>query len=114
MTFLPLFWVSFSGLPRRLHDYPAMYMGWQSMATVGHLVTMLGVIAFYAMLFESHLEKKTTVFLYHIIARFNKRVTYYLYKYLHIYLFNKTISLIPNKNTQSYLNNEKALFSVII
>lgn len=114
MTFLPLFWVSFSGLPRRLHDYPAMYMGWQSMATVGHLVTMIGVIAFYAMLFESHLEKKTTVFLYHIIARFNKRITYYLYKYLHIYLFNKNISLLPNSNSQNYINNTKSIYGVYL
>lgn len=55
-------------------------MGWQSMATVGHLVTMLGVFAFYANLFESHLEKKLAVYLHTIIARFNKRVNYYLYK----------------------------------
>jgi heme/copper-type cytochrome/quinol oxidase subunit 1 len=114
MTFLPLFWVSFSGLPRRLHDYPAMYMGWQSMATVGHLVTMIGVIAFYTMLIESHVEKKTTVFLYHIVARFNKRITYYLYKYLHIYLFNKNISLLPNKTTNIYITDTKSLYSLYI
>lgn len=114
MTFLPLFWVSFSGLPRRLHDYPAMYMGWQSMATVGHLVTMIGVLAFYTMLVESHVEKKATVFLYHIIARFNKRVIYYLYKYLHIYLFNKNTFLLPNKNTNNYLNNESVVYNIYI
>jgi heme/copper-type cytochrome/quinol oxidase subunit 1 len=28
LAFLPLFWVSFSGLPRRLHDFPAVFMGW--------------------------------------------------------------------------------------
>jgi len=27
LTFIPLFWVSFSGLPRRLHDFPAVFMG---------------------------------------------------------------------------------------
>ena len=27
LTFLPLFWVSFSGLPRRLHDFPAIFTG---------------------------------------------------------------------------------------
>lgn len=114
LTFIPMFWVSFSGLPRRLHDYPAMYMGWQSMSTVGHLVTMVGVIAFYAMLFESHLEKKVTVFLYHIVARFNKRVLYYLYKYLYIYLFNKSISNIPNMTTQLYLRNLNQRYSIYL
>ena len=112
MTFIPLFWVSFSGLPRRLHDFPAIYMGWQSMATVGHLVTMLGVISFYTMLFESHLEKKTTVFIYHIVARFNKRVLYYLYKYIYIYLTTKAIALVPSARIQLLINDEKSTYGI--
>ena len=47
LVFIPMFWVSFSGLPRRLHDFPAIYMGWQSMSTVGHFLTMLGVVYFF-------------------------------------------------------------------
>jgi cytochrome c oxidase subunit 1 len=27
LTFLPLFWVGYNGLPRRYHDYPLMYFG---------------------------------------------------------------------------------------
>jgi len=27
MTFLPLFWVGYAGLPRRVHDYPVVFMG---------------------------------------------------------------------------------------
>ena len=79
-TFIPLFWVSFSGLPRRLHDFPAIYMGWQSMATSGHLVTMIGVCAFYAMLLESHIERKVSLVIHTLMPRLNHRVTYYIYK----------------------------------
>jgi len=96
MTFLPLFWVSFSGLPRRLHDYPAVFMGWQGFSTAGHFVTMIGVCAFYAVLFESHLEKKLGVYLHTIIARFNKRALYYLYKIVFYQYFTKVCSIIPS------------------
>jgi cytochrome c oxidase subunit 1 len=27
LTFLPMFWVGFAGLPRRVHDYPVIFMG---------------------------------------------------------------------------------------
>jgi heme/copper-type cytochrome/quinol oxidase subunit 1 len=46
MTFIPLFWVGYAGLPRRVHDYPAVFMGWQGMATVGHITTLVGIIFF--------------------------------------------------------------------
>ena len=35
LTFLPMFWLGFSGLPRRIHDYPVIFMGWQGMASTG-------------------------------------------------------------------------------
>ena len=103
MTFVPLFWVSFSGLPRRLHDFPAIYMGWQSMATAGHFITMLGVCAFYALLIEAHLERKVSLFLHTLIPRFNKRVVYYLYKLLHLATLRKLYALLPSKYAWSYL-----------
>lgn len=96
LTFIPLFWVSFSGLPRRLHDFPAIYMGWQSMATAGHFVTMLGVFAFYFMLLDSKLEKKTTVYLHTLVARFNKRCNYFLGKFISTKLTAKAYGFVPS------------------
>ena len=101
LTFLPLFWVSFSGLPRRLHDFPAVYMGWQSMATVGHLVTMIGVLAFYVMILDSHLEHKVTSYLVSLVPRLNKRVSYYLNKLLNFYKFSTDYKVVPNYKVQT-------------
>lgn len=47
MTFLPMFYLGFSGMPRRVHDYPIVFMGWHSMATTGHFITMTGVMFFF-------------------------------------------------------------------
>lgn len=99
LTFLPLFWVSFSGLPRRLHDFPAIYMGWQSMATAGHLVTMLGVLSFYIMLIDAKIEKKLPSNIHPLSPRYNKRITYYILKCnYHCKLARKSSRIINYKN----------------
>ena len=103
LTFIPMFWVSFSGLPRRLHDFPAIYMGWQSMATVGHFITMLGVFAFYIMILDSHLEKKVYSYLHTLVPRFNKRILYYIGKTIHFKQNKKSYYLVPNAKTQKKL-----------
>ena len=100
MNFVPLFLVSFSGLPRRLHDFPAIFMGWQSMATVGHFITMLGVLSFYTAILEAHLEKKITYYLFSLVPRINKRMSYYLLKIINLQLQAKILAFIPNKKTR--------------
>lgn len=105
LTFVPLFWVSFSGLPRRLHDFPAIYMGWQSMATSGHFVTMLGVLSFYLMILDSKIEKKMLNNIHSLVPRFNKRVTYYLGKLVYLKVLNKNNNyIIANFKTNKILN----------
>lgn len=104
LAFLPLFWVSFSGLPRRLHDFPAIYMGWQSMSTSGHLVTMLGVVAFYFMILDSKIEKKTQINISTLIARVNRRTNYYLIKILTLYINKVKYANVPHKNIQLLLS----------
>lgn len=105
LTFIPLFWVSFSGLPRRLHDFPAIYMGWQSMATSGHFVTMLGVLSFYFMLLDSHIEKKLSIYLHTIIPRFNKRSLYYIGKIINFKQNQKLYKPVPSAKIQKILIN---------
>ena len=102
LAFIPMFWVSFSGLPRRLHDFPAIYMGWQSMSTVGHFITMLGVVYFFFLLFESKLEKKATILLASLIARFNKRANYYLAKLINFKIQVQETFILPSRKVLNY------------
>lgn len=105
MTFLPMFWLGFSGLPRRIHDYPTIFVGWQSMATVGHLITLTGVIFFFFMLLDSHFERKLVVSNTLGLPRWHKRVGYYLYKACYLNFSSKKVSNIPNYNIKQYLVN---------
>ena len=104
MTFLPLFWLAFSGLPRRLHDFPLMYLGWQSVATVGHLTTMIGVFCFYTALFESTLEKKLTVYLYNLIPRLYSDYSFFSLKLSNNIVNYTQFSMFPFKKSRTVIS----------
>ena len=59
LTFVPMFWLGFSGMPRRIHDYPAVFMGWHSMASTGHMITLVGAIFFFFDDFRFPYRKKS-------------------------------------------------------
>lgn len=75
------------------------------MSTVGHFITMLGVLAFYTAVFEAHLEKKLTYYLFSLVPRLNKRICYYLLKLINLQLQSKAISLAPNKKARLHIVN---------
>ena len=105
LTFLPMFWLGFSGLPRRIHDYPVIFMGWHGMASTGHLITVLGICFFFIMLLDSHLERRVVVYSGLGIPRWHKRIQYYIFKIRYLQLNNKRLSRLPNYNIRSYLTN---------
>jgi hypothetical protein len=73
------------------------------MSTVGHFITMVGVLAFYTAIFEAHLEKKITYYLFSLVPRLNKRICYYLLKIINLQVQNKSISVTPKKQTRLFI-----------
>jgi len=114
LTFVPMFWLGFSGMPRRIHDYPAVFMGWQSMASTGHMITLVGVIFFFLMLLDSHIERRVVVYSTLGLPRWHKRIQYYLFKIRYIQHVNKKLTKLPNfrirKLLTSHYNNEYEYF----
>lgn len=105
LTFLPMFWLGFSGLPRRIHDYPVIFMGWHGMASTGHLITCLGIAFFFIMLLDSHLERRVVVYSGLGLPRWHKRIQYYIFKIRYLQLNNKRLNKLPNYNIRSLLTN---------
>lgn len=105
MTFLPLFWVGYAGLPRRVHDYPIVFMGWQGMASLGHFITLVSLIFFFIMLLDSHLEKKIMIYTTLGIPRWHKRISYYLFKIRYLQLMSKKLNRLPNSKVRIFLKN---------
>ena len=105
MTFVPMFWLGYSGMPRRIHDYPAFLMGWHGMASVGHLTTLIGVLFFFLMLLDSHIERRVAVHSTLGIPRWHKRVLYYIYKIRYLQHVNKKLNRLPNSKVRILLSN---------
>lgn len=105
MTFVPLFWVGYSGLPRRVHDYPAVFMGWQGMASVGHFITLVGIVFFFLMLLDSHIERRIAVHSTLGIPRWHKRALYYVFKIRYLQLVSKKINRLPNSAIRTLLSS---------
>lgn len=99
-TFIPMFWVAFSGLPRRLHDFPLMYLGWQSMSTVGHFTSMIGVFCFYITLLESSFERKLVVLTHNLVPRMYNDFSYLYLKEINTMVNKKKQSIFPKKQVR--------------
>ena len=106
IAFLPQFYLGFSGMPRRVHDYPLVFLGWHSMSTSGHFITLIGVVFFFFMFLDSHIERKLAIPSSLSIPRFNKRISYYIFKINYLSLITKKNKRITNFNIQKIKNKK--------
>ena len=47
LTFFPMHFVGMAGMPRRIPDYADAYAGWNSVASFGSMVTNVGILYFF-------------------------------------------------------------------
>lgn len=114
LTVVPMFWLGYSGMPRRVLDYPASLGGWHAIVSAGHLLSVAGLIAFFVMIFDSLRQSRAATRNSFGISRFNTRLNFYLYevarnrfiqrKGLYLSRFNRPESVVLNQ--LNYTNNE--------
>nr|URW98561.1 cytochrome c oxidase subunit 1 [Proechinophthirus fluctus] len=61
MTFFPQHFLGLSGMPRRYAAYPTMYYCWNSISTIGSLITVTSLLLFVAILLESMISQRTVI-----------------------------------------------------
>ena len=103
LTFLPMFFLGFSGLPRRIHDFPAVFLGWQGLATCGHFLTLLGLVFFFLGILDSNIEKKQSILLHFGIPKWTKRIHFYTFKIKYNQYWTEISSELPNVEVRTYL-----------
>jgi heme/copper-type cytochrome/quinol oxidase subunit 1 len=77
---VPMIWLGYSGMPRRVLDYPAALGGWHSIVSAGHLLSVAGLMAFFFMIFDSLRQARAATRNTFGISRFNTRLNFYLYE----------------------------------
>lgn len=82
ITFFPMHFLGLAGMPRRIPDYPDCYYLWNSVATWGSLLTGLGLILFFVIIY---IALTSTVFVVTMSSLFVKSNEFILRYSPHIY-----------------------------
>lgn len=80
MTVIPMLWLGYAGMPRRVLDYPSALGGWHSVASAGHMLSVAGMAAFFIMIFDSMRQGRAATRNTFGISRFNTRLNFYMYE----------------------------------
>jgi hypothetical protein len=80
MTVVPMMWLGWAAMPRRVLDYPAALGGWHAIVSAGHLLSVAGMMAFFIMIFDSirhsHPSHRNSLG----VPRFSIRLNFYTYE----------------------------------
>lgn len=125
MTVIPMMWLGWAAMPRRVLDYPAALGGWHAIVSAGHMLSVAGMMAFFIMIFDSIRQGRAATRNSFGVARFNTRLNFYIYegartwflqrKGWYLSRFNRHNSVRMNKT--NYVNNEyleTTLYSYVI
>lgn len=89
-------------------DYPTVFGGWHSIITSGHFLTVLSLIFFLFMLFDSFYESRAAVSRTRGISRLNNRLSFYLYESRKLRYFQAR-SLVLQRST-TVLGSHSSLY----
>jgi cytochrome c oxidase subunit 1 len=57
VTFFPMHFLGLAGMPRRIPDYPDAFYFWNKIASLGSLITLVGLLFFFAIVFQAFLNR---------------------------------------------------------
>lgn len=95
-TVIPMIWLGYLGMPRRVLDYPSAMGGWHSLISSAHMITVSGILAFVIMLFDSLRKQKSYIIKTFGVGRYNTRLNFYFYQLArNRYWLSKHFTLLP-------------------
>jgi len=80
ITVIPMMWLGYCGQPRRILDYPSAFGGWHAIVSAGHLLSVVAMLSFFFMIYDSVRQAKATVRNTFGVGRFNTRLNFYFFE----------------------------------
>jgi len=59
LTFFPMHFLGLAGMPRRIPDYPDCFAGWNFIASIGSLISVIGLFFFFFMVYATFFSDAT-------------------------------------------------------
>jgi heme/copper-type cytochrome/quinol oxidase subunit 1 len=76
----PMFWLGYSGMPRRVMDYPTFFGGWHGVSSGGHILSVIGFGFFLLALMDSWWLGYAPASRPLGVSRVNTRLSFYAYQ----------------------------------
>jgi len=80
ITIMPMLWLGYCGMPRRVLDYPASLGGWHAISSAGHLLSVAAILSFFVMIYDSIRQSKPVIRSNFGAGRLNTRVSFYFFE----------------------------------
>lgn len=112
-TIIPMMWLGYAGMPRRIMDYPAYFGGWHSIISGGHILSVIAFVIFIVMLVESFWEGRAPESRTLGVPRLNTRLSFYLYERRKLALCATRAAELPQavSDELANINSESVLFT---
>jgi len=121
-TVVPMMWLGYCGMPRRVLDYPYALGGWHAIVSASHLLSVAAMLFFFIIIYDSIRQAKPAIRNTFGAGRFNTRLSFYFYEINRLSyiqrksLYNLRLNKHHNKNLKrvdflSIESSDTTLFS---
>ncbi len=112
ITIMPMMWLGYCGMPRRVLDYPASLGGWHAISSAGHILSVIALLSFFTMMYDSIRQGKPSIRNNFGAGRLNTRLNFYFFEINRLSFIQKKSFFNNrfNKTNKSKITNSSILY----